>query len=406
VKDIDEIRPGFNAEIFHQLLRRGIVKAVDEDRAFSILYDNHRKEEHLLAPDKKTRDLWIAGLEHLLSRHASETQCHLLQEENWILNFFHAADKDRSNSLSKKECRDLLANSFNVQVPDHIFTQLFNNADKSHDGVISSEEFLKFFQLLTRRKDLYEIMKRYTEIGQEQPMDKIYMERDELISFLQVAHYDSIKNSNKPQQAQKLINEFELNVELRENGCLGLDGFRNMLLSNDFDAMDLAKSRTVYQDMTRPLCDYYINTSHNTYLFYSQLTGHSNPEAYSQVLLMGCRAVELDCYDGDHGPIVYHAHTLVKPCTFESIITTIEPNLFKKSPYPVILNIENHCSAAQQKQMARILKKILGDRLVTAPLPNRDPSLLPSPEDLKHRVLIRSKKNINKKRKNVIKKRR
>jgi hypothetical protein len=28
--------------------------------------------------------------------------------------------------------------------------------------------------------------------------------------------------------------------------------------------------------------------------------------------------------------------------------------------YPVILDIENHCSKAQQKEMARILKEVLG----------------------------------------------
>jgi hypothetical protein len=47
---------------------------------------------------------------------------------------------------------------------------------------------------------------------------------------------------------------------------------------------------------------------------------------------MGCRAVEMDCYDGEDGPIVTHAHTLVKHCSFESIIRAIEPNLFKASP--------------------------------------------------------------------------
>lgn len=79
--------------------------------------------------------------------------------------------------------------------------------------------------------------------------------------------------------------------------------------------------------------------------------------------------------------------------------------------YPVILNIENHCSAAQQKQMARILKNILGgketcltfgersftfsvDQLVTKPLPNKDPTILPSPEDLKHKVLIRVRRKL------------
>ncbi|CAF1360278.1 unnamed protein product [Rotaria sp. Silwood1] len=88
-----------------------------------------------------------------------------------------------------------------------------------------------------------------------------------------------------------------------------------------------------YQDMTRPLTDYFIKTSHNTYLFGNQVWGDSNPEAYNKLLRTGCRAVELDCYDGDNGrPIVKHAYTLVKPCLFESIIRLIKPNLFSKSP--------------------------------------------------------------------------
>jgi phosphatidylinositol phospholipase C delta len=57
--------------------------------------------------------------------------------------------------------------------------------------------------------------------------------------------------------------------------------------------------------------------------------------------------------------------------------------------YPIILNIENHCSTEQQKEMARILKEILGDRLVTKALFEQDPTVLPSPEDLKYKVIIR-----------------
>ena len=94
----------------------------------------------------------------------------------WILDFFHDADKNRSNTLSKSECRELLANKFNIELPHHTFEQMFHvkhcftdefltkshsfqKADKSKEGLLNPDEFINFFQLLTRRKDLYAILK-------------------------------------------------------------------------------------------------------------------------------------------------------------------------------------------------------------------------------------------------------
>ncbi|CAF3154185.1 unnamed protein product, partial [Rotaria sp. Silwood2] len=376
--DIDEIRTGFDTHIFDELFKRRKIKSTDQDRAFSIIYDNHRKGAHLLAPDMKTRDLWVKGLQHLISQRLNKRQHNLIADENWVLEFFHAADKDKSNKLSKKECRNLLATSLNVEMPDDVFKQMFDSVHKARRGVLSSAEFLTFFKMLTLRTDLYEIMKKFVKIESQQAMDKICMDQHELLNFLRLTRNDNMKHIDSLLEAQKLIDEFEMNHEFKQKGFLSLDGFRNMLLSKQFDITESPSSHTIYQDMTN-------------YLFYSQVSGDSNPEAYNRVLLMGCRAVEFDCYDGNDGkPIVKHGFTLVNPCSFESIICRIKPNLFKASPYPVIFNIENHCSPEQQIEMARILKHYLGDCLVTKHLPDKNPSVLPSPEDLKYRVLVRS----------------
>ena len=45
---------------------------------------------------------------------------------SWILEFFHSADKNQSNTLTKEECRDLFENSLNWKLSDHVFERIFN----------------------------------------------------------------------------------------------------------------------------------------------------------------------------------------------------------------------------------------------------------------------------------------
>lgn len=67
----------------------------------------------------------------------------------------------------------------------------------------------------------------------------------------------------------------------------------------------------------------------------------------------------------------------------------IKKYAFVASPYPVILSLEVRCSVEQQDRLAKTIKNVFGDLLVTAPLEGIEG--IPSPEDLKGRILVKSK---------------
>lgn len=174
-----------------------------------------------------------------------------------------------------------------------------------------------------------------------------------------------------------------------KGSAMTFDDFQSFLGSTDNQATDL-RDRQISHDMTRPLSEYYLSSSHNTYLLASQWKGESSVEGYIRALLSGCRSVEIDCYDGNPEPVIYHGKTFTAAVPVRQVCLAIAGYAFMASPYPVIISAEVHCDLEQQTLLAAILRETFGSALVQeSDVPAG--SELPSPEQLKYRILFKTK---------------
>ncbi|KAF2188323.1 PLC-like phosphodiesterase [Zopfia rhizophila CBS 207.26] len=131
-------------------------------------------------------------------------------------------------------------------------------------------------------------------------------------------------------------------------------------------------------DRSHPLPDYFISSSHNTYLIAHQLYGESSASAYETALNTGSRCVEIDAWDNDENkdePKVTHGYTLVSNIPFRSVCETIRDVIDKEAAdsaneqgycaAPIVLSLENHCDAHGQLRLVQIMKEVWGDRLLS-----------------------------------------
>uniref|UniRef100_A0A8C7DZN3 Phosphoinositide phospholipase C n=1 Tax=Naja naja TaxID=35670 RepID=A0A8C7DZN3_NAJNA len=222
-----------------------------------------------------------------------------------------------------------------------------------------------------------------------------YLTVDQMMEFINFKQRDPRLNEIlypflKQEQVQQLIEKYEPNNSLAKKGQISVDGFMRYL-SGEENGVVPPEKLDLNEDMSQPLSHYFINSSHNTYLTAGQLAGNSSVEMYRQVLLSGCRCVELDCWKGrtaEEEPVITHGFTMTTEISFKH---------YKKALFN--FTISSTFSPKQQAKMAEYCRLIFGDGLLMEPLekyPLERGIPLPSPADLMYKILVKNKKKSHK----------
>lgn len=168
--------------------------------------------------------------------------------------------------------------------------------------------------------------------------------------------------------SQNVITQIEADQQYASRS----DTLQNLL---DLPHINVPKELT---DRSCPLPEYFISSSHNTYLEAHQLVGSSSAQAYRTALETGSRCVEIDAWDdGDNPeePKVTHGYTLVSRVSFRSVCEVIRDVYDEEAKEavdeqgyraaPILISLENHCGEKGQARLVQIMHEVWGERLLS-----------------------------------------
>ena len=345
-------------------------------------------------------------------------QCReIMSDENVDNAIFQIANKYDTN-FDKELDRDEFINfAKEIGVKP---SALMRDVDQNHDGVVTSDEIIDYLKRKTSGEQFAELFMKYaskkngsnTETMSPMELKKFYQEvQQENISDLEayqlivtfMLHSNEkiqrkinkkIQNNYKknnfsinPEEISKIIERINKKYQINAKLEINLRQFSQMLHSLLLTVYRMDK---IFQNVNSdcPLTDYYINSTHNTYLTGHQLKGDSSIKMYSLSMLQGYRLVELDCYNGEKDDIIItHGYTLVSKIHLVDILHELKENAFTKSSMPVILSIENHLDKYHQEIMAIKFKEILVDLYIFPS--DVKPDHIPTLDELKNKFIIK-----------------
>lgn len=275
-------------------------------------------------------------------------------------------DKRNSNNKHKLTFDDVknLCDKFYIYASVSHLESIFIQADIDKDGMLNFNEFQYFIQLLKQRKEIDDLWMVLTD-------NKDKMNFSQFNVFIRDIQKEKISNEAIESLFDGLSSEDSITQDI----------FLKYLTSEPYIWTDS-------EDYTRPLNEYFISSSHNTYLIGSQVGATTSVEGYVLALQQGCRCIEVDIWDGDDGPVVCHG-ILTPSIPLKNVVDVIRKYAFITSPFPLIVSLEIHCKPEYQMITADLFKDLLGPLLYSG----CDDTQLLSPIQLKHRIILKCKKS-------------
>ncbi|KAJ3597022.1 hypothetical protein NHX12_003422 [Muraenolepis orangiensis] len=367
LSEIREIRPGRNSKDFERF-RDGKDKH-EENTCFTIFYGSQfvLSTLSLGADTVADAEKWLAGLELLRQETLAAPTPAII--ESWLRKQMYSINQTKKNSLTLKELKTLLS-QINYKAPStRVLKDKLTEVGAKKD-VLDFAQFHKLYNLIMF--DQKEILEEFKQescafiMGNTDRPDASTVLLHDFQRFLVYQQKESW--ANNVNLVKELMTTFIDDTMRRTNDPeFTVCEFLSFLFSKENTIWDEKHSEINSADLNYPLSQYWISSSHNTYLTGDQLRSESSTEAYVRCLRLGCRCIELDCWEGPGEPIIYHGWTRTTKIKFEDVVKAINEHAFVTSEYPVILSIEQHCLAEQQKQMARIFTDVFGDKLLTEP---------------------------------------
>ncbi|KAM3609416.1 uncharacterized protein V6R79_014412 [Siganus canaliculatus] len=391
LSEIREVRPGRNCKDFERF-KDGKDKH-DENTCFTIFYGSQfvLNTLSLGADSVEEAQKWLIGLELLRQETVIAPTPVLI--ESWLRKQMYSVNQTKTNSISMKELKALLP-LLNCKAPStRTLKDKFQEVGAKKDR-LDFEQFHKLYNLIMFEQN--EILDEFKKescafiLGNTDKPDASAVLLHDFQRFLVYQQQEAWATDLN--QVRELMTTFIDDTMRKTNDPeFTVSEFLSFLFSKENSVWDKRFSEIINLDMNNPLSHYWISSSHNTYLTGDQLRSESSTEAYARCLRLGCRCVELDCWEGPGEPIIYHGWTRTTKIKFEDVVRAINEHAFVTSEFPLILSIEEHCPLDQQRQMARIFREVFGDKLLTEPI-EQMAEQLPSPMQLKGKIILKHKK--------------